>query len=1351
MNNGNCDFRDKTKIITTFNSAQEHYARFLELKGCGLAKEEDALNTSGIKLYCVFEWIMKHHLYRRYSELAGATISQAEAQIRRNSLLKNRVIFNGINQPITTDYLVDQMNQYAYPIPQNTNINFNIIRSNRWGVNNGQKHIAKPVDEKKYRESFDEIRKMLLMYVDSNAPIQPQKASEFNRLQADNAYWRSNPKFDLCLVINNTSGLNDNDMQLIVSIPWALVMDFNQDSIRDGLLDAYINLRGYQPNLFDPIHPDRTKFDPCTKGPYWFLVNGRADMPISITEDIRQWRQKYGAHMSDCIEEYHKVFPKPMHVVVVDGTIDKIRTVIEAFDTCYENDYKIQLLSSETQFEELIGGAYADVAGCYPMTAEEFCSGLRRYASLLGFDREKDIFTIVSKEGTVPILPEKYAHFELLYCGIADNISDGGRDDFKDEFYQGKAAISWYGVKNEFGIIRRHHFNYLCGEIELRCKDVPYSVLMLNHDPGAGGTTLARQVAYHVSQTHPVAIMQYFEEKQSSIQMGYLYDQVHTSIVIIAESIVLGEDELLKFESEMKAASVPHVIVYVKRISDKHQMTDNDLSILYDEEFDEMCKKLQDYSTEETMARLMMMKRMEKNRYPFLMALYVFDEEFKGIPQYIEHFRRESEEYDFNILVYISLLDQYTETPLRLSFFAVLDEEDEVGIFRNNVNNSLVMIEGDMIKARHPLFSAEILNQAIRRGREVISDSERGERLAQIVIDFIKISKTNNFIDYDYIINILKNLLIIRDTEGIVKDDFSKIISTILNWMKYSASDERYNAIGRIFKTLVAVYPDEAHFKAHLSRFYTNIEKNYVEGINKAKESLEVAQKFSIEDALLYHIYGISEKKYIEQKLYKDILSGATVSTDNSQDIKNVVEHLKVASRLFERVRRLNHKSAGYISDLDMCINVVDFGKKYYKCSTMELVTQYKDSWFMEYYDRAISLMESFNALQVAEEDVFQQRKISDKYYNTVKDMEDSIEKTINMWEQYLKIAEDNSKPLVRRFIARARKMSYLKDGNKEQLDKILDLMEENISNEPTNENNIRIWFNALRYSESDVPEIVLDNALSKLAIWKSMADNREAYYYYFILTCIKANEGSSRAEAQIPALMTELRVRTANMPNKNVIYEWLGRGKGISRLFSARRDNGREQEHLAFDDIVSQGDYLTGILIKYSNERKALISCDGMEVFFTPSPTGQTPSVTATDVGKRVRFIAGFSYDGVRALNRSVQIIDDSNREKYLERKDLCGRIEKCSVTGYDYNETYLHVKLTDYRNTFGSIKVDQLPEGKSLMDYKRGDVFYARIIGNYENKGKVYYVMSLRGEDELLDDWQKKLLGIASKLKKN
>lgn len=1331
------DFRNKSKIITTFNSSQEHYNEYLKLKDCDEERAEDALNTSGIKLYLVFEWVMKYHLYNRYTELVGHGLSYGEADIKKRGLMKQSITINSIKYTIDTNYLCNEMRDYANPNPALTNINFSTIKINRWGVNNGQKHIALPVDEIKYQESFNEIRKLLLTYVDSNAPIQVQQSTEFNRLQEDLDYWKTNPKYNLCLIIDRSDEITEDDRQLITSIPWALVFDFDSNSNINGLANSFMKLKGFQPNQFDPLHPSNTKFNPMSTSPYWFFVNGRTDIASTLVSDRRQWKQKYGTRMPNCIEHYHKVFSKPLRVIIINGVSDRIQVILDALDTCYEDQMKISILSTEPQYESLTEVYSDEIMKKYPMTLTEFCNGLRNYSSLLGLNRKKEGYSIVGRDGKVTISLERFSHYELLFLGIADDKTE---KQPRENFYQGRNVLSWQGIKENYAIVRMKHFKYVVDEITNRCKNVPYSIFRFYHDPGAGGTTLIRQAAYHLSLTNPVIIMKFFEEKSSCIQVGNLYDQVHMSIIIIAESTVLGEDEVQKFEEELKASSIPHVVVYVRRLSKRNIRKDINLSILNDNEFDEMYEILKNYASEEKLLKIKKMKVQPHNRLPFLMSLNTFDNDFVGVPHYITKFLSESDSYDKDILINIALLDQYADEAIPLNFFTIIEPSDEVGIFRNNINDALVTVEDERIKMRHPLFATEILAQTITGGRKTISDIEKGENLSKIVINFITCSKTNNFIDYDTTISILKNLLIIRSSDGLVKDNFSPIIEKIKDLLRNAPGEQRYNAIGRIFKTLENVYSDETHFKAHLSRFYTNIECSYIKGIDKAKEAVELAESFGVKDALLYHIYAISERKYVEQDLYSKVLKNLELEINSDSIMNDLQEHLSIASTLFSKTRELNHKSAGYISDIDMCINVVDFGKKYFDCTTIEFIEHHRDSWFMSYYDRAISLMESFNTMNADEDIEFQQNRLYDKYSNILQDMQDNIEKTISMWEKYLINADESSKPLARRFVARARRTVYLKDGDESQIDQILGLMEDNIAQEPTNEANIRIWFNALRYSSKDNPEIMLDNALSKLAMWKSIADNREAYYYYFILICIKSIEHSSRAESQIPILLNELREKTAYMPNKNVIYEWLGKGKGVKRLFNIYNDKKKHVNSVSYDEVLKNGEYLEGVVVKYSNERSALISSYGMEVFFTPSPTGQAPSVTAEDVGKRVRFIAGFSYDGVRALNKSVQIINDSeNLDEHTF--DIVGKLVKCTVIGIDPYRRYVNLKLCDYRNQLGSIKYDELEDGKTVDDYKKNDVFYAKVIGKKERNGRTYLSLSLK-TDDLLDDWQQKLV---------
>ena len=299
--------------------------------------------------------------------------------------------------------------------------------------------------------------------------------------------------------------------------------------------------------------------------------------------------------------------------------------------------------------------------------------------------------------------------------------------------------------------------------------------------------------------------------------------------------------------------------------------------------------------------------------------------------------------------------------------------------------------------------------------------------------------------------------------------------------------------------------------------------------------------------------------------------------------------------------------------------------------------------------------------------------------------------------------------------------------NNIDSVKQVMQLMEDNMRQEPKNGANIRIWFNALRYFDGDDDDVLLDEALQKLASWKQIGDNLEAYYYYFILICIKAIEGSSRAEAIIPNLEEELKIKTYHMPNNRVIYEWLGEGKGIHRLINAFEQKNGKYHRKAMDYIESKGCYLEGRLSKYKHEGSAQIKAYNMEVFFSPS--GQNKRISVEDVNKKVRFILGFSYDGLRALNKSVQLLD----YKGDDNETLIGKTVKCTVSGTDRAGNFLKVKLFDYRNTVGSVHQNELPEGKSVYDYAKGKTIFAKVIGEQylEKEGKTYYQLRIREEE--------------------
>lgn len=1330
------NYKNKNVIISLFNEGQSYYKRYEELLEGNKVEAQKKLNTAANKLQQSYELGLKCYLNKRYRELYECKILSWKQQSKLVKVIENGIQPNRVM--VDMRYLMKQMDLYADPEIQNSNIDFELIKRNIKPVYNDNKHIGNDVDVNMFRESYSEIRKFLLTYIDSNPSIQIIQSPEYMNLQEACDFWETT-KYNYCLICDKIN-LNDMDRRRLLYIKWSLIIDFDINTGEDGLLKSYINEYGIQPDTFDISNPRKTVFNASSKAPYWFHINGVKDVSESLVESDRKWNQKYGVCVSECLCKYREVFSKPLKVIILSGDAKRIDKILMSFDAIYEDSLRVYLLSQEVQYED-IAEVYKEVLQKFSVSEFELSQGVNNFSSLFRKKDSGDGYFVCGREGKIKIKLEEYSCFEIPYLGIEDlDLNDSNKNC--ELFYQGANLLSWYGVQNGFAVKRISHYRKIKNSIIDASRDTTSKIVRLNHDPGAGGTTLSRVIAYELSKEMPVLLLTSYDEKITSVQVSNFYRLVGMTVLVVVESAVINEDDLKKFNGELMAKAIPHVFLYVSRLKKRFASSDDDLRYLKDDEFYEMLNKLDPYLNEKNRSEVIKLSKNTKDRYPFFMSMYAFEDKFQGVKEYISHYLVGISKNDRKTLEYISLVDWFANKTLDVSFLNLYD--DTLGLFENNVNENLINIEhvghNSFVKMRHARFAEEIIMQRISNQIEE-RPLEKAERLSEFLREFIKDSKQNSMFDFDSTIDVLKSLLILRDTESMIHSKFAPVIEYLKNLIPSDTNEhEKYNCIGLVFKELVNTYGEEPHFKAHLSRYYTHIEKSFEKGINEAREAVILAEQMDEYDALLYHIYGMSIRKYVEQRLFFDAREAKEFKEDRifSEFLKKIQNNLEVASEQFKKVRESNNKIAGYISDIEMCICVVDFGKNIYDCTTEEFLVRYRNSWIIKYYDRALTLLEGFRTMQVEEDTEFYKVQLSAKCANSLQDMIYSIEHTIEMWSEYLSKAEDAKKTVVRRFIARAKEKKYSsnKEERYENVKFVMKLMEDNIKQEPENGANIRIWFNALRYLEENNDDILLDEALQKLAAWKQIGDNLEAHYYYFILVCIKAIEGSSRAEAIIPDLQEQLKAKTSHMPNNRIIYEWLGTGRGVHRLINAYEKKNGKYYKKSIDTIEENACYLEGRISKYKSDRSAQIRAYNMEVFFSPS--GQNIQSTVADVDKKVKFILGFSYDGLRALNKSVQLIDFSKED---DKNQLVGKTVRCTVIGSDSAGNYLKVKLCEYRNAIGSIHSNELPEGKTVFDYKHQDIIYGKIIGEkfVEKEGRIYYQIRLKAEE--MTDWQRKL----------
>lgn len=183
-----------------------------------------------------------------------------------------------------------------------------------------------------------------------------------------------------------------------------------------------------------------------------------------------------------------------------------------------------------------------------------------------------------------------------------------------------------------------------------------------------------------------------------------------------------------------------------------------------------------------------------------------------------------------------------------------------------------------------------------------------------------------------------------------------------------------------------------------------------------------------------------------------------------------------------------------------------------------------------------------------------------------------------------------------------------------------MNLMAENIKNEPDKEGNFYLWFQAARHSTMKI----LD-AIDLMARWKTQSTSLDASYYFYVLKVIGAIEGSSTEMADAVKLIAESKLKARSLPNNTYCHEWYGLNHEMRRLVSGREVKGGLQE--------DKCELVRGIITEWTHNGEGYItirSANQLKVFFNPSET----KITEDYLNQEVEFYLGFSYDGLRAKN---------------------------------------------------------------------------------------------------------------------
>lgn len=220
-----------------------------------------------------------------------------------------------------------------------------------------------------------------------------------------------------------------------------------------------------------------------------------------------------------------------------------------------------------------------------------------------------------------------------------------------------------------------------------------------------------------------------------------------------------------------------------------------------------------------------------------------------------------------------------------------------------------------------------------------------------------------------------------------------------------------------------------------------------------------------------------------------------------------------------------------------------------------------------------------------------------------------------------------SNKPMIRRQIVRLYREKF-KDFSKigtKNLNYIMELLKDNLMEEPDNEKNIYLWFQVARHH----PNVTLDDAIEYLSAWSSRTNQVQALYYYYVLMVLKGMEGYEFERSRAKRLIEACAKEAEKSPYKTFCFEWFGIGEGLQSLV----------HHRMIDEAGgNQLRTVRGIVTEYKHPGNGKIEVNGFEVFFKP---GQAKGITKDSLNKEVELQFGFSYDGLRAKSKSVRALD--------------------------------------------------------------------------------------------------------------
>ena len=776
----------------------------------------------------------------------------------------------------------------------------------------------------------------------------------------------------------------------------------------------------------------------------------------------------------------------------------------------------------------------------------------------------------------------------------------------------------------------------LLTQIAKHLNDRTARVIELRHWPGAGGTTIARRVSWDLHRTYPVVRLRAGVSQHTIGRLRTVSDLTNLPVLVLAEAAEVSGDIIELIRTEASARRVPLIVLSVQR--DFGQPSEGERLI----HLGRTLSNVETYSFAERLSQEVPERRQRLHslvqrgqaheRTPFYLALVAFDKDFISLESYVGlRLRTLRTDVQRRILTYLALTYHYAQRPLPDNTFAYM-----LGISPSqpvNIDKAMPQaILGDLIvregpyqwRLIHDLVAEEVIKQTLA-GNEV-DRRNWNHNLSSWSKDFVRYLGSRQGVPTEEVMDLLRRMFVLRDDQQILGTEqsgqptYSRLIEDI-------PSEE-----GRLtlLQELVHLFPDEAHFWAHLGRFYSLSLKEHENAIASLRRALDLTPQ----DSVVHHMLGMS----IRAKAYQTIEE--YIKTD--QSLIDLSEQLipleKEAGEEFQRTRDLAPLDEhGYISHIQLMIRCIEAGFRVSKTPTYEeFLLSAGSVWYRDLVDESESLIDELSRLKIGQENFgryFAQCRASlDRLYG---DYTRAIERWTNLLDRQGVYRPPVRRQIVRAYLSRREKEWHQLPAN--EIRRIIDLLEANILEEPNRSTNLWLWFQAVRNSN----EHSIDDVIERLTYWWADSNALDAGFYLSIAHVLKALDGSSLSAEKARDFIEQTSRLVREAPNRHFCSEWLGKGTNLRRITPHHFLGTWEEEFTEGTKLT----LLNGRIATIRRPEQGWIELEcGLKAFFVPTRGYQGDMfLEAKDENEPVNFYLGFSYDGLHAWSVRRPVIQNA------------------------------------------------------------------------------------------------------------